>query len=74
MGVSGREESEGKADRAVRRSYRLTLIVAAGFTFLAAASFGASFLSFTVVSRTILRSNPGATDARGRLPDRPLQA
>ena len=63
MGSSGREEGAGKADRNVRRSYRLALIVAAGFIFLAAASFGASFLSFTVVSRTILRSNPGAADS-----------
>ena len=55
MGASGREEGEGKADRTVRRSYRLALIVAAGFIFLAAASFGASCLSFTAVSRTILQ-------------------
>ena len=63
MGASGREEGEGKADRTVHRSYRLTLIVAAGFIFLAAASFGASCLSFTAVSRTVLRSNPGAADS-----------
>src|SRR5579863_135083 len=63
MGSSGREEGEGKADRTVRRSYRLTLIVAGGFIFLGAASFGASCLSFAAVSRTVLRSNPRAADS-----------
>ncbi len=62
MGASGQKEDESKADRTVRRAYRLALIVAAGFIFLAAVSFGASCLSSTAIPRTVLQSNPGAAD------------